>query len=259
MKKLALALCICPLLLSGCGLGLAAGAGAAVGTAAMSEGGLSGTAKDFSIQAQINDLWFRHDVEMFRKLDLTVNQGRVLITGVVQDPEHRVEAVRLAWQPAGVKQVINEIRVADEGGGVTGFARDTWIATQLRTKITFDKNVLSINYNIDVVQGTVYLMGVAQSQAELNRVIETARTIPDVKQVVSYVKVRGDAIEDSTSANSQPAQGAEIRQPYSAAGDSYNPRDAQSYYGSQAPDPLYDGEATGAPVALQPVQAEKLN
>ena len=54
----------------------------------------------------------------------------------------------------------------------------------------------SINYNIDVVQGIVYLMGVAQSQAELNRVIEKARTIPDVKQVVSYVKLAGDVDQD---------------------------------------------------------------
>ncbi|MDB2683197.1 BON domain-containing protein, partial [Alphaproteobacteria bacterium] len=52
-------------------------------------------------------------VDMFTKLDLTVNQGRVLITGVVQDPAHRVEAVRLAWKPTGVQQVINEIRVAE--------------------------------------------------------------------------------------------------------------------------------------------------
>lgn len=271
MKKLTLAvLCICPLLLSGCGLGMAAGAGAAVGTAAVSEGGIGGTAKDIAIQAQINELWFSHDVEMFRKLDLTINQGRVLITGIVQDPEHRVEAVRLAWQPSGVKQVINEIRVADEGEGIMGYARDTWITTQLRTKITFDRDILSINYNIDTVQGTVYLMGVAQSQRELNRVIETARTVPDVKQVVSYVKVRGDSIESSggdyqaapagqtgiydTAAPPQPQ--AYDNAPGAAYDDGGNY--GQSYYGGQQPDSL-GSEATGAPVRLEPVQAETLN
>lgn len=177
------------LLLSSCA-GLAAGAGATVGVAAVQEGGVSRALSDARIQAQINDLWFRYDVNMFRKLDLTINQGRVLITGVVQDPQHRVEAVRLAWQPSGVKQVINEIKVADSEGFI-GFAKDAWISARLRTAITFDKDVESINYSIDTVQGVVYLMGFAQNQAELNHVIDIARTIENVRQVVSYVKLVG--------------------------------------------------------------------
>lgn len=179
------------LLLPACSFtGALVGAGAGVGVAASQEGGLSRAAKDFRIQAEINDLWFKYDVDTFRKLDMTVNNGRVLLTGVVQDPENRVEAVRLAWQPDGVVQVINEIRVA-ESDGIKGFVRDTWITTRLRTALTFDGEVQSINYNIDTVQGTIYLMGFAQDQAELNRVVEIARTIPDVKQVVSYVKLVG--------------------------------------------------------------------
>lgn len=194
--------CIClslsALSLSSCA-GFLVGAAATTGVAAASEGGISGAASDAAIQIKINDLWFRHDINMFRKLDLTINQGRVLITGLVQNPEHRVEAVRLAWQPEGVKQVINEIRIA-KSDGIVGFAKDTWITTRLRTAITLDRDILSINYSIDTVQGTVYLMGVAQSRLELNRVVETGRTISGVKQVVSYVKLRGDGIPASEGA-----------------------------------------------------------
>ena len=171
-------------------VGVATGIGATAGVAAVQEGGISRAVDDARIQIAINDLWFRYDVETFRKLDLTINQGRVLITGVVQDPEDRVEAVRLAWQPRGVKQVINEIQVA-ESAGILGFAKDKWISTRLRAALTFDGDVLSINYNIDTVQGTVYLMGFAQNRQELNRVIETARTINGVNGVVSYVKFVG--------------------------------------------------------------------
>lgn len=185
--------------LSGC-IGLAAGAGATVGMAAMSDGGLQGTASDLRIKAAINDLWFKSSVDIFRKLNLTVDQGRVLITGVVQNPEHRVEAVRLAWQPRGVKQVINEIRVADEGG-VGGYATDTWITTQLRTKMTLDRDIQSINYSIDTVQGIVYLMGTARSQAELDHTMDVARSIKHVKQVISYVRLRGEPIDAVKVAN----------------------------------------------------------
>ncbi|MAM35142.1 MAG: phospholipid-binding domain-containing protein [Micavibrio sp.] len=183
-------------LVSGCtGIGMATGAGAGVGMAAAQEGGIPAAVTDLKIQTEINSLWFQHDVEIFRKLDLTVKQGRVLVTGVVQDPEARVEAIRMAWQPRGVKQVINEIRVA-ESDGLPGFARDSWITAQLRAKLVFAKEVQSINYTIDTVQGVVYLMGVAQNQDELNRAIDIARTISGVKQVVSYVKFAGQPLTE---------------------------------------------------------------
>jgi len=175
-------------------LGMATGAAASVGTAASKEGGISGAVNDASIKGQINESWFKYNIDMFSKLSTTVNQGRVLLTGVVQNPQDRVEAVRLVWQVEGVKQVINEIRVA-ESEGVTGFVKDNWITTRLRTAMTFEKDVQSLNYSIDTVQGVVYLMGVAMSQKELNTVMDLARTIPNVKQVVSYVKMVGEPIE----------------------------------------------------------------
>jgi osmotically-inducible protein OsmY len=185
------------ILTAGCTpVGLAAGAAATTGVAAAQEGGLRRAVSDSWIKTQINHHWLQYDVDTFAKLSTTVKQGRVLITGVVQNPEARVEAVRLVWQVEGVKQVINEIRVADSEG-ITGFVTDNWIASRLRTAILFDKEVQSINYSIDAVQGVVYLMGFAQSQAELNRVIETARTISGVKQVVSYVKLVGEQGENT--------------------------------------------------------------
>ncbi|NCT40538.1 MAG: BON domain-containing protein [Alphaproteobacteria bacterium] len=196
--------------LQGCtAVGVATGVGATAGVAMVQEGGISRAAKDAVIQAKINELWFSYNVEMFTKLDMTINNGRVLLTGVVQNPEHRVEAVRLAWQPEGVKQVINEITVADSNG-ITGYARDAWINGRLRTALMFDKNVLSVNYSIDTVRRVVYLMGYAQDQAELNRVIEIARTMRDVEQVVSYVKLVGQpddpAPENNTISSQQYAQ-----------------------------------------------------
>lgn len=174
-------------------LGMATGAAAGVGTAASKEGGIGGAFTDAGIKAKINDAWLQYDISTFSKLSTTVNQGRVLLTGVVQDPEDRVEAVRLVWQVPGVRQVMNEIRVSDSEGA-PGFVRDTWITTRLRTALTFEKNVQSLNYSIDTVQGVVYLMGVAMNQPELDKVTQIARTIPNVKQVVNYVKMVGEPI-----------------------------------------------------------------
>lgn len=185
-------------------IGAAVGAGAVVGTAASREGGFGQTVTDTKIRAYINDAWFRHSVDMFRALDLNVREGRVLITGVVEDPQWRVDAVRMAWQAPGVRQVINEIRISGSEG-VSGYARDGWIAAQLRTKMVFDADVRSIDYSFDVVGGTVYIMGIARDQEELDRVINLARGISYVREVVSYVRLRTDIRPNESIETGSPA------------------------------------------------------
>jgi len=173
------------------GLGMATTAGVVGGTAAFSENGVKQTAIDTRIRLEINDLWFKYDTDAFLKLNLTVEQGRVLVTGVVQNPDQRVEAIRLAWQPKDVSQVINEIRV-EEGDGISGYARDAFISTNLRRKLIFNSDIKSINYSIDTVKATVFIMGIAQDQDELNAVIALARDTNYVQQVISYVKIKGN-------------------------------------------------------------------
>ncbi len=179
-------------LLSGC-VGLAVGAGATAGVAAAQEGGIPTAASDAAIRLNIADAWFKKDTQMFSKLSMTVKEGRVLITGSVPSPDQRVEAIKLAWQVNGVRQVINEIRV-DNGDGFKGYMTDTWVTTNLKSRILLDKYIQSINYTIETVGGVVYLMGVSQDQKELERVIDYARNTKYVQNVVSYVRMRGEPI-----------------------------------------------------------------
>jgi osmotically-inducible protein OsmY len=179
--------------IAGC-TGVVVGSGAAVATAALEERGLKGAARDTFIRARINDLWFAHNAEMFQKVDLSVIEGRALLTGIVRVQQMRVDAVRLAWQAKGVKEVINEIQVADKGGlnGIKVYAKDSLITTQLVGRLLFDKQVLSINYSIETVGGIIYLMGIAQDQIELDRVTYHARSVKYVQKVVNYARLRSD-------------------------------------------------------------------
>jgi osmotically-inducible protein OsmY len=176
------------LILPGCA-GTVIGAGATAGTAAMEERGLSGAVDDTAIRLRLNALYSGDDERLWRKIGFQVYGGRVLLTGALDTPEMQARAVRLAWQAEGVTEVINEIEVA-ESDGITGYGRDTWIATQLKSRLLFDKEVSSINYSIDAVRGKVYLIGVAQSRKELNRVINHARGLDYVQKVVSYVRIK---------------------------------------------------------------------
>ena len=165
------------------------GAGATAGTAAMEERGLSGVADDRASRLRINALLSGKDERLWRKVGMQVYMGRVLLTGTVETEAMRADAVRLAWSAKGVKEVINELQLADSGGA-SGFARDTWISTQLKFALLFDKQVSSINYSIETVLGTVYLIGLAQDRVELNRVMNHARGLSYVKKVVNYVQIK---------------------------------------------------------------------
>ena len=175
--------------LSGCA-GTVVGAGATAGVAAYQERGFEGAAQDLKIQAAITELWFNFDHTFVVRLGLDVYEGRALLTGAVDDAKVRADAVRLAWKAAGVKEVINEIQVTAEGGPLV-IARDTWITAQLASRITFDETILAINYNIETVTGTVYLIGIAQNQDELDRVKAHARTLTYVRKIISHVRVKG--------------------------------------------------------------------
>ena len=183
------------LLLQGC-VGAVVGAGATAGTAAMEERGISGAVDDTELRLRINALFSSKDERLWRKIGLQVYAGRVLLTGRADTAHMRAEAVRLAWQAKGVKEVINELQIA-ESGGASGFARDTWISTQLKSRLLFDKRILSINYSVETVNHTVYLIGLAQSREELNRVTNHARTLDYVKKVVNYVKIKRQPVNPS--------------------------------------------------------------
>lgn len=177
-------------LLSGCA-GAVIGAGATTATAAAEDRGLEGAVEDAKIRAEINHLWFQRDVEMYRQVTLTIKEGRVLLTGTVPNPEARVEAVRLAWQAAGVREVLNEIQVHGDSG-FSDYAQDVAISQKMKTRLLFDREIRNINYTVDVNDQVIYLMGIAQNDAELQRVIAYARDISGVKGVVNHVRLKND-------------------------------------------------------------------
>ncbi|WP_316975944.1 BON domain-containing protein [Shumkonia mesophila] len=174
--------------LPGCA-GVLVGGGAAVGTAAYSDRGVDGAARDMKIGTTIYTRFFDFSQDLAIKIGTEVYDGRVLLTGVAANEQMRADAVRIAWTVGGVKDVLNEIQLT--GGSAGDLSRDSWITTQLKSKITFDKEIMAVNYSIETVNQTIYLIGLAQSRAEMDRVMAHARSIEYVKDVVSHVKIKG--------------------------------------------------------------------
>jgi len=171
--------------------GMAVGAGATAGVAAAEERGLKGAGNDALIRVEINEAWITEDFDTFNRLNLQIYEGRVLISGRVPNQANADRAVELAWKAEDVREVINEIEIA-EGGGLDDFANDALINARLDSELLFDSEISSINYSTRSVAGTVYLLGVAQDREELDRVFRVTRSIPNVKRVVSHVILKDD-------------------------------------------------------------------
>jgi osmotically-inducible protein OsmY len=144
---------------------------------------------DKAAAEDIRRRWQSAPDELDRNLAVTVTNGRAVLTGRVGNPDRRVDAVRLAWQAAGVGDVVNEIQI-DERTGLFDTADDTVITARLRSDLLLDEDIQSSMFTIETVNGSVYLLGRARSQAELDKVIAYARKVPRVRQVVNHVVIR---------------------------------------------------------------------
>jgi osmotically-inducible protein OsmY len=184
---LPVALCGCPVAIVG---GLAAAGG--TGYAANQERGVSGTFDDLTIKTNIQNAWLQTNPLMQRDFTITVYEGRTLLTGMSPNPELKAQAAQIAAQTPGVRAVYNEIEVASAENAWAS-VKDTWISSQIRSNLVFASQVRSVNYTIETVNGSVYLIGSARTPAELDRVTEAARNVPNVKRVVSYVEIRPGA------------------------------------------------------------------
>ena len=176
--------------LSGC-VGAVAGVGAAAVAAGNTEKGLGTSISDGVIKVKISDRFIQSSASLFTNVTVAVNDGAVLLTGAVEKPEHKVEATQLAWQTRGVIEVINEIEIKDKSS-LKDIAKDLAAAAQLRAKLIAEQGVSSINFSVDVVNGTVFLTGIASSEEEMNTVVALARELRFATNVVNYIRISDD-------------------------------------------------------------------
>ena len=167
------------------------GVGTAAVAASSTEKGITTSVSDGLVFTKIQDRFLKTDATLSQFVDVNVNDGAVLLTGKVKTPEEKVLATKLTWEVRGVREVVNEIQVIDKSS-IKDVAKDLSASAQLRGKLIADTSVSSLNFSIDVVDGTVYLSGVAADAEEMNRVVSHARELRFTQQVVNYITLRTD-------------------------------------------------------------------
>ena len=178
------------LLFSGCAPAVV-GVGTAAVAASSTEKGITTSVSDGLVFAKIQDNFLKIDATLSQFVDVNVNDGAVLLTGKVKTPEEKVLATKLTWEVRGVREVVNEIQVTDKSS-IKDVAKDLAASAQLRGKLIADNSLSSLNFSIDVVNGTVYLSGVAADAEQMNRVVSHARELRFAQQVVNYITLRTD-------------------------------------------------------------------
>ena len=119
-------------------------------------------------------------------INIKVIDGRIFITGKVDDPEEKLKITKFAWETKGVRSVKNDIRIKEEFN-FSQSAKDLLITSQLRTAIIFNKEIKASNYQIDTYKKKIYIYGIALTSDERKKVINEAKEILDVEDVIASI------------------------------------------------------------------------
>ena len=188
-------------------------------------------------------------------VDVEVAEGIVVLSGNVPRDEDRIEAERIAWSGPTVIQVGNEIQLKGKQGIVRN-TKDGFLNESVRARLIATKAVKARNYNIEVNDGIVYLLGVARTPEELAMATQIASTTKGAVEVISYVKIAGDRSRMTAQGpgfNGQPSQSAGL-QNYTplAQAPAYTPSQISGYPSGELPpiqsSPLPQASALPAPL-----------
>ena len=144
---------------------------------------------DATIKLNISRKFLISENNLFINIDTSVVEGMVLLTGIVENQESRIEAVKIVWEVGGVKEVINEIDIGDKTS-IKEYANDVWITTQIKALAARDIGLRSISYNIETIRGKVYLAGITSRPEQLETLVNITKSVKGVKEVVNYVVIK---------------------------------------------------------------------
>ena len=122
----------------------------------------------------------------FLMIKTKVLDGRIFLTGNVDDPEEKLQITKLAWETEGVRSVRNDIKIKEKFNFKRS-AKDALITSQLKTAMFFSKNIQASNYDVDTYKKKIYIYGIALTSDEEEQVIDEAKQILDVEGVVASI------------------------------------------------------------------------
>ena len=167
---------------------LATGGGGAM-VVAEGERSLGTVVDDATIKVNIAAKFLNAGNNLFVNINTSVLEGRVLLTGLVDNQELRIEAVRLVWEAEGVQEIINEIEIGNRSS-IKDYANDLWINTQARGVAAKTMGIRSVTFNFETIKGKIYIAGITTRPDLLEETISALKNIKGVSEIVNYVIIK---------------------------------------------------------------------
>jgi osmotically-inducible protein OsmY len=146
-----------------------------------------GTQIDDSVmQKNLSGRLIIRDKSYLLSVSTKVLDGRIFLTGKVNDPEEKLQITKLAWETKGARSVKNDIKIK-EGFNFQQTAKDLLITSQLRTALVFNKKVKATNYQIDTYKKKIFIYGISLTAEEKKEVISEAKDILDVEDIIASI------------------------------------------------------------------------
>jgi len=186
MRNKILLLLFIGLILSGC-VGVASKGIFGTGVSVAFDPRTVGTQVDDSImQKNLAGRIILMDKKYLLSVKTKVLDGRIFLTGKVDNPEEKLKLTKLAWETSGVRSVRNDIKIKEEFNFQQS-AKDILITSQLRSAMIFNKNIKATNYQIDTYKKKIYVYGIALTSDERDLVVKEAEEILDVEDVIASI------------------------------------------------------------------------
>ena len=170
-------------------VGVVASGGATTMVVAEGDRSLGTVIDDATIKILIAQKFLASEDNLFIDIDASVIEGRVLLTGIVNTQETRINAVKKVWEIDGVKEIINEIEVGDSTT-LKEYGKDLWINTQVKGIAAKTLGLRALSYNFETIKGKIYIAGITSKKEQVDNLIDSIKNIKGVKEIVNYVIVK---------------------------------------------------------------------
>ncbi len=169
--------------------GVLASGGATTMVVAEGDRSIGSVVDDATIKVNIAAKFINSGEGLFVNINTTVLEGRVLLTGIVDNQEIRIEAVRLVWEIEGVREVINEIQIGNRSK-LKDYASDLWITAQAKGVAAKTIGLRAIAYNFETINGVLYVAGVTTRPDQVDDMLVALKSIKGVKEIINYIVVK---------------------------------------------------------------------
>ncbi len=170
-------------------VGVVASGGATTMVVAEGDRSLGTVVDDATIKINIAAKFLNSGNNLFVEINTNVLEGRVLLTGLIDSQEARIEAVRLVWEVEGVNEVVNEIQIGNRSN-IKDYANDLWINTQAKGVAAKTIGLRAVSYNFETIQGKIYVAGITSKPEQIESLVEALKTIKGVDEIINYVIIR---------------------------------------------------------------------